>query len=145
MFESAIEAAGAAASAWTPERADPAGGRQCCHLCLHRYQALVLTGPLRDLPHVVAHAAVVAVDDIIAERVDAAIERLTWESYASLASQDDRDHDLQQRARAATGALRVVAMEELAAAEETLADLRRRFTDPAVDAYLVHHRMTEVP
>lgn len=145
MFESAIEAAGTAASGWTPERGDPGGGRQCCPLCLHRYRQLVLNGPLRQLPHAVAHAAVVVVDDIICERVDAALERIEWESFSSLAPQEDRDRDLVQRARAATGALRVVAMEEFAAAEERLAGLRHDFTDPALDAYLGRHRMNEVP
>ena len=68
MFESAIRAAKGAARRWTPEAPDLAGGLGCCDLCLRRYRALVLNGPLQDLPHGVAHAAVAEVDDLIRTR-----------------------------------------------------------------------------
>jgi len=146
MFQSAIEAAEAAAGAWTPDLADPGGGRQCCHLCLHRYRALVLHGPLRDLPHAVAHAAVVAVDDVIAERIDRTLEQLELEAWSMpAATMDDREHELAQRARAATGALQHAALEELSRSESRLCDLRRTVIEPATEAYLLRHRMTEVP
>ena len=145
MFGSAIEAAAAAASAWTPERADPAGGRECCHLCLHRYRLLVLDGPLRGLPHAVAHAAVVAVDDVIAERIEAALERIAWDAWLVPGLQEEREREFAQRSGEARGALHLLALEELGAEEARLTDLRRRLTDPAMEAYLLRHRMTEVP
>jgi hypothetical protein len=145
MFESAIEAAATAASAWTPERADPNGGHRCCRLCLHRYRRLVLDGPLRQLPHAVAHAAVVIVDDIITERLDSGREPLEWQVWVVLASQADQEAELSRRARAAAGALTMVAVEEFAAAEYRIAELCRCFTEPAVTAYLGRHQMNEVP
>jgi hypothetical protein len=145
MFESAIEAAATAASAWTPAPGDPTGGRACCRLCLDRYRQLVLSGPLRDLPHAVAHAAIVAVDDLISVQVDASIDQLRWSTWIRLAAEQDREFELQQRTREACGALTMAALGELARAEWRFADLRDRFTEPAVEAYLTAHRMDEVP
>jgi hypothetical protein len=145
MFESAIEAAATAASVWNPERAGPTDGRECCQLCLHRYRPLVLNGPLRDLPHPVAHAAIAAVDALISAQVDASLDELRWASWITLASEQDHDVELQQRMREAAGALTMTALDELSRAEWRIADLRDRFTEPAVAAYLGSHRINEVP
>jgi hypothetical protein len=145
MFESAIEAAATAASTWTPEGGEPSNGRGCCRLCLHRYRQLLLNGPLRDLPHAVAHAAVVAVDDRISEQVEASVDELRWSTWIGLGEEQDHEFELEQRMRAAVGSLTMVALDELSKAEWRFADLRDRFTEPAVAAYLGTHRMTEVP
>ena len=145
MFESAIEAASRAARAWSPDRDDPAGGRQCCHLCLHRYRMLAIDGPLHDLPHGVTHAAIVAVDDVIGERIDAAEEQFGWDAWTVLLSEADRELELARRSSTARGALIMTAMEELAQAEPRLAELRRRYTEPAVAGFLAHHRVDEIP
>ena len=49
------------------------------------------------------------------------------------------------RRAAATGALLVVALEELGAADTRLAELRRRFTEPAMQSYLEQHRVDDEP
>jgi hypothetical protein len=145
MFESAIEAAATAASTWTPERADPTGGLQCCPLCLHRYRRLVLEGPLRQLPHGVAHAAAVVVDDLITERLESRLEQLRGDVRAAPGSEEDREAESSRRMRAAAGALTMVAVEEFAAAEHRIGELRCSYTDPAVAAYLARQQMNEVP
>lgn len=144
MFQSAIDAADDAAAGWGPERPDPAGGRQCCHLCLHRYRALVLDGPLAGLPHAVAHAVVVRIDEIIAARIEGAREDLEWSACLTLASDAQRSDELDRRFAEATGALRLAALEELAEARCRF-DALRRAVEPPLAAYLDRHRMNEVP
>ena len=133
MFDPAIAAARAAAATWSPDVPDPVGGHGCCTLCFRRYRMLVLDGPLRGLPHGVAHPVVRTVDELIGARVDAA-------------ASSSRDSGSRATRRAeASGALLVVALEELGAADALLAELRRRFTEPAVQAYLEQHRGDDRP
>jgi hypothetical protein len=131
MFETAVEAGAGTAATWTPERSEPGGGG-CCPLCFSRYRVLVLDGPLRDLPHAVAHAVVRAVDERIRARVEASPTGL---------------HDAAAAARRseAIGGLLLVALEELGVAEDRLAALRRRCTEPALEHYLATHPVEEVP
>ena len=132
MFEDAVEAGVATATTWTPECAEPGGGGGCCPLCFGRYRIAVLDGPLRGLPHAVAHAVVEVVDERIRARV---------------AASRALPHDAAESARRAeaTGGLLVVALEELGAAEPRLAELRRRCTEPAVEHYLATHPVEEIP
>lgn len=146
MFESAITAAESAARQWTPERPEPAGGAsRCCGLCLRRYRLLVLNGPLRMLPHGVAHAAVAVVDDVIATRMAEVWERSNWDAWAVLLREEDREAELSRRQREARGALMLVALEELAHAEPRLEHLHARYTEPAFAAFLACHRVDEIP
>ena len=145
MFESAIEAATTVARAWVPELGDPDGARDCCELCLRRYWQLVPDGALRDLPHPVAHAAIAAVDDLIAEQVDSSLDHLRWATWITLAPEGDHERELEQRLREARGALITTALEELSRAEWRFADLRHRFTDPAIAAHLGTHLENEIP
>lgn len=131
MFEHAVEAGAAAAATWTPDCPEPGGGG-CCRLCFGRYRMLVLEGPLRDLPHGVAHAVVQAVDERIRARVDAAPTLLAGGAEAT-------------RRAEATGGLLVVALEELGDAEARLAEVRRRCTEPAVEHHLAAHPVDDVP
>ena len=131
MFETAVDAGAAAAATWTPERSEPGGGG-CCLLCFGRYRVLVLDGPLRDLPHAVAHAVVRAVDDRIRARVEASPTGLRAPAAAARRSE-------------AIGGLLVVALEELGVAEDRLAALRRRCTEPALEHYYATHPVEEVP
>ncbi len=127
MFETAVEAGVSAGATWTPECPEPSGGG-CCALCFGRYRMLVLDGPLRGLPHVIAHTVVSAVDERIRARVDA--------SGTPVRS---------ARRAEATGGLLLVALEELGAAGARLADLRRRCTEPALEHYLATHPVEEIP
>lgn len=146
MFESAISAAESAARHWTPERSEPVGGAsRCCRLCLRRYRLLVLNGPLRMLPHGVAHAAVAVVDDVIATRMAEVWERSNWDAWAVLLKEEDRQAVLSRRQREARGALMLIALEELAQAEPRLELLHVRYTEPAFAAFLARHRDDEIP
>jgi hypothetical protein len=124
MFESAIEAATAAATTWAVDPTLRMTDRACCGLCFGRYAMLVLSGPLDGLPHPVAHAAVEAVELTVREQaasagpVAAALDPLAWV---------------------------LLAMEELDAAAPRLAALRRRFVDPGVSAYLERDPIVGVP
>jgi hypothetical protein len=145
MFRSAVAAATAAARSWTPEAPEPPGCGRCCDLCLRRYRVLVVDGPLRDLPHAIAHAAVVVIDDLIADRLAATEEQHVRAGRAMLRSDADRQEDLRRRLRATRGALVMVALEDLAAAGPELVELRRCYTEPALLDFLAGHRMDEVP
>jgi hypothetical protein len=130
MFETAVEAGASAATTWTPECPEPSGGG-CCALCFGRYRMLVLDGPLRGLPHVVAHAVVQSVDARIRARVDASSLRRNDAESARWAE--------------AVGGLLVVALEELGDAEPRLSELRRRCTEPALEHYLATHPAERIP
>ncbi|RIX28799.1 hypothetical protein [Amnibacterium setariae] len=119
MYESAIRAAVRAARTWTPEVPDLVGGLDCCDLCLRRYRALVLNGPLQDLPHGVVHAAVSEIDDLLRAR------------NASGAP--------------AVGGLLVIALEELGVAAHCFKELRRRDIEPAIERYLARTREDGFP
>lgn len=144
MFEAAIQAAASVAREWTPARADPAGQTRCCHLCLRRYRVLVLDGPLHDLPHGVAHATVVAVDGLIADRLQAA-DRFEQEPWTVLLNERDRELEVRRRSDMARGSLMVVALEELGRADAVFSELRRQYTEPAMARFLAQHRMNGVP
>jgi len=119
MFESAVRAAVDAARAWSPDAPDLAGGLGCCGLCLTRYRVLVLNGPLQDLPHHVAHAAIIEVDAVIRRTRSGGPE--------------------------AVGGLLLVALEELGAATGRLTELRHRHIEPAIERYLASTRGDEFP
>jgi hypothetical protein len=135
MFETAIAAGVTTALTWAPDHPDPAGGRECCPLCFRRYRVMVLDGPLRGLPHAVAHAVVETVDEVIAVTVNA---------HPALLGARDSGRTSIRRA-AASGGLLVVALEELGAADARLSELRRRVTEPAVEHYLAAHGVDDVP
>jgi hypothetical protein len=127
LFERTMAVAAAAATEWDVDAPDPGPERGCCSLCFDRYRVLVLCGPLQGLPHAVAHAVVEAVHALIVAQV-------------SVDPSPSGDRGEESAHRAAFGALLLVALEELGDAEAHLAALRRRFTEPAVQAYLERHR-----
>lgn len=133
MFERAVEAGAAAAAIWTPESAGPGDGSRCCSLCFRRFRALVLDGPLGGLPHAVAHVVVVDVAATIHARA------------GTVAVPRAADDAASRRRAEAEGALLVVALEELGAARDRLAELRDRYTEPAVAEYLGRHRSDSAP
>lgn len=145
MFRSAVLAAAAAARTWSPGCADSPGPDRCCRLCHMQYRALVLEGPLRDLPHGVAHAAVLAVDGVIAERLRAVEERFDRDPWHVLLSEDDRARALLSRRRSACGGLLLAALDELAEAQAELSELRRCYTEPALAGFLAEIRIDGVP
>jgi hypothetical protein len=145
MFRSAVAVATAAARSWTPEAAEPPGCARCCELCLRRYRVLVLDGPLRDLPHAVAHAAVEAIDDLIAERLVATEEQHAQAAEEAGVSAADRAEEMRRRLSAARGALVMVALEDLTAAGSELVELRRRYTEPAIAGFVARQHLDDVP
>ena len=141
MFATAIAAADAAARAWSPGNAMPAGDPGCCSLCFQRYRPMTLDGPLRDLPHEVAHAALASIDAEVRSRIDGMTAHPSI--TASGGAPGSVDGDL--RIRAAVGGLMLVALEELAGAAEALQDARRRWIEPAITAYLEEHEPDDAP
>ncbi|WP_162850912.1 hypothetical protein [Amnibacterium kyonggiense] len=110
-----------------------------------QYRALVLDGPLRDLPHVVAHAAVVVIDATIGARVAAVEEQFDRDPWNDLLDEADRTEALARRRLSARGGLLLAALDELAEAHEELSELRRRYTEPALVDFLAGARLDGVP
>jgi hypothetical protein len=126
MFERAVHAVFAAALGRAGERADLAGGIRCCDLCLHRYRAIALDGPLGVLPHPLAHAGVVVIDETIRDFVQDTTNRFLADRWTELLDSSSRDLEIARRAHASTLALLTIAVEELNDVAPLLDDLRKR-------------------
>lgn len=145
MFESAIDAAEAAARSWLPQRFDAIDGTRCCRLCLVDYRGLVVCGPLEAMPHVVAHAFVERADQVILARIEASWQELELDVWAAQLDDERRNVELLRRGRATARALTAVAGEELDRATDRFLELRRAYTEPAITAYLNRAGLDEVP